>query len=111
MVLPARRRPDRCHLAQTRAYAEVAGDAEDEAVEESGGATGGEDDGEGACEGYPSAVWWGLSVGLFDYLLRESKVRGICFTSGLQKPCRSWSISRTSSRDGRLGLRPSWFGG
>jgi hypothetical protein len=49
MILPARRRPDRSHLAQTRADAEVAGDAEDEAVEESGRAAGGEDDGEGAC--------------------------------------------------------------
>jgi hypothetical protein len=56
MILPSSCRPDRSHLAQTRAYAEVAGDAEDEAVEESGWAAGGEDDGEGACEGYPCAV-------------------------------------------------------
>jgi hypothetical protein len=56
MILPARRRPDRSHFAQTRADAEVAGDAEDEAVEESGWAAGGKDDGEGACEGYPGAV-------------------------------------------------------
>ena len=55
MILPASRRPNRSHLAQTRAYAKVAGDAEDEAVEESGWAAGGEDDGEGACEGYPCA--------------------------------------------------------
>ena len=45
MILPTRRRPNRCHLAQTRAYAKVAGDAEDEAVKESGWATGREDDG------------------------------------------------------------------
>jgi len=44
MVLPARRRPDRRHLAQTGADAEVAGDAEDEAVEESGWAAGWEHD-------------------------------------------------------------------
>jgi hypothetical protein len=60
MILPARRRPNRSHLAQTRTYAEVAGDTEDEAVEESGRAAGGEDDGEGACEGYPGAVLVGI---------------------------------------------------
>lgn len=56
MILPAGRRPDRSHLAQTRAYAEVAGDAEDEAVEECRWAAGGEDDGKSACEGYPCAA-------------------------------------------------------
>ena len=55
MIPPARLRPNGRHLAQTRTCAEVASDAEDEAVEESGWAAGGEDDGEGACEGYPCA--------------------------------------------------------
>jgi hypothetical protein len=52
-----------------------------------------------------------LLVGLADYLLRESKFGGMVFTSGSQRPCRSLLISRTSSLVGRLGLRPSWFGG
>jgi len=50
MIPPARLRPNGRHLAQTRTCAEVASDAEDEAVEESGWTTGGEDNGEGACE-------------------------------------------------------------
>jgi hypothetical protein len=56
MILPASRRPDRSHLAQTGTQAEVAGDAEDKAVEESGWAAGWEDDGQSAREGYPCAV-------------------------------------------------------
>ena len=73
MILPARRRPNGRHLAQTRAYAEVAGDAEDEAVEESNWAAGGEDDGESACEGYPCAVErvvsWYFFIWMFEILI------------------------------------------
>lgn len=44
MVLPARRRPDGGHLAETRGEGQVAQDAEEEAVEEGDGAARGQDE-------------------------------------------------------------------